>query len=69
MLVKFLDWWEHNYPDIITGWNVQLYDIPYICGRMNRVLEIEKVHEEVFSWDYFQKQQEVYIMGKKEYRI
>ena len=63
MLVKFLDWWEHNYPDIITGWNVQLYDIPYICGRINRVLG-EKAMKKFSPWGLV-KQQEVYIMGRK----
>ena len=63
MLTKFLDWWEHNYPDIITGWNVQLYDIPYICGRLNRVLG-EKAMKKFSPWGLV-SQQEVYIMGRK----
>jgi len=63
MLNKFLDWWEHNYPDIITGWNVQLYDIPYICGRVNRVLG-EKAMKKFSPWGLV-SQQEVYIMGRK----
>ena len=63
MLIKFLDWWENNYPDIITGWNVQLYDIPYICGRVNRVLG-EKAMKKFSPWGLV-SQKEVYIMGRK----
>lgn len=35
---KFLDFWERDYPDIITGWNSSIYDIPYLVGRINRIL-------------------------------
>jgi len=38
LLSCFLKWWQENTPDVITGWNVQLFDIPYICNRMNRIL-------------------------------
>ena len=24
-----------EYPEVITGWNCRLYDIPYLCGRLN----------------------------------
>ena len=35
MLNSFLDWWNKNPPEVITGWNVRLYDIPYLCGRID----------------------------------
>jgi DNA polymerase elongation subunit (family B) len=38
LLRSFIHYWTNNYPDIITGWNVAFYDIPYICGRISRVL-------------------------------
>ena len=38
MLKAFLKYWMENYPDVITGWNVQLFDIPYIVNRFNRLL-------------------------------
>lgn len=43
MLMEFLSDWrgKRDYPDIITGWNVQFYDIPYIVNRMRRVLTDE----------------------------
>jgi DNA polymerase elongation subunit (family B) len=37
LLTKFLNWWVENTPDIVTGWNVYLYDIPYIARRLERV--------------------------------
>ena len=38
MLTDFITWWAQNTPDILTGWNVNLYDVPYIARRVNRVL-------------------------------
>ena len=38
ILSSFLDWWIQNTPEVVTGWNIQFYDIPYICGRLNKVL-------------------------------
>lgn len=40
---KFLDFWESDYPDIITGWNTSIYDIPYLVGRINRILGEDEV--------------------------
>ena len=38
LIRKFLGWWQSDYPDIITGWNVQNFDIPYLVNRINVVL-------------------------------
>ena len=37
MLTAFLGYWNENCPDVITGWNVQLFDIPYIARRIDRI--------------------------------
>ena len=39
LLFSFLRWWTSDYPDIVSGWNVQGYDIPYIVHRINRLVE------------------------------
>ena len=38
LLSHFINHWMNDVPDVITGWNCQLYDIPYICKRIRRVL-------------------------------
>ena len=38
LLVDFLKFWEDNYPDIVSGWNIDGFDIPYIINRIKRVL-------------------------------
>lgn len=37
LLASFLDFWEENYPDIISGWNISSFDLPYIVNRICRI--------------------------------
>jgi DNA polymerase elongation subunit (family B) len=37
LLQSFLDFWENNYPDVVTGWNISGYDIPYIINRISKL--------------------------------
>ena len=37
MLRSFMHFWENNYPDVITGWNINGFDIPYLVHRIERV--------------------------------
>jgi len=43
LLNSFLYHWENDLPEVVTGWNIQFYDIPYICGRLSRVLGEKKM--------------------------
>lgn len=40
LLMKFLAVWESDEwsPDILTGWNIEGFDVPYIVNRIRRVL-------------------------------
>lgn len=38
LLTKFGNWWVKNTPDILTGWNIEFFDIPYLMSRCARVL-------------------------------
>ena len=38
LLDTFLTWWQENCPDIITGWNSNLFDMPYLITRVQRIL-------------------------------
>ena len=63
LLNHFINYWMNDVPDVITGWNVQLYDIPYICKRLNRVLG-EKLMKRFSNWGLV-TESEVYINGRK----
>ena len=45
LLLKFLDYFGNEYssPDVITGWNVKFFDIPYLVNRVAKVLGIDQV--------------------------
>ena len=64
MLSAFLQYWNENYPDVITGWNVQLFDIPYIARRVTRILG-EKAAKSLSPWKLISSR-EIYIKGRKQ---
>jgi DNA polymerase elongation subunit (family B) len=35
---KFLEDWSENCPDILTGWNIKFFDIPYLYNRFMKIL-------------------------------
>ena len=41
LLNSFLGWYEGNTPDIITGWNSKLFDMPYLVNRIMGTLGSE----------------------------
>ena len=63
LLNHFINYWMFNVPDVITGWNIQLYDVPYICKRLNRVLG-EKLMKRFSNWGLV-TEGETYIQGRK----
>ena len=63
LLSHFINYWMVDVPDVITGWNIELYDIPYICKRLNRVLG-EKLMKRFSPWGLV-TEGESYIKGRK----
>jgi len=41
LLNDFINWWMDNTPEVITGWNSKLYDIPYIVRRLDLMILVE----------------------------
>jgi len=35
---RFMEDWQHNCPDVLTGWNTDGFDIPYIINRFNKII-------------------------------
>jgi len=62
LLSNFINYWMQDVPDVITGWNIQLYDIPYICKRLRRV-HGEKLMKRMSPWGLC-SEGEVHIMGR-----
>ena len=43
LLKEFLIFWEKHQPDIITGWNTEFFDIPYLCNRIKNLCGEEEI--------------------------
>lgn len=41
LLKAFMTFWSQSCPDVVTGWNSNLFDIPYIINRVERIMGAE----------------------------
>lgn len=42
LLLGFINYLEKDYPDILSGWNSEFFDLPYIINRCTRILGEEE---------------------------
>ncbi len=75
LLAQFLAWWESDHPDVITGWNTEFFDIPYICNRiksqmgedaMKRLSPWGVVNSKMVNSGFGRKDQVYDILGVEE---
>ena len=64
LIKRFIDEWTGNYPDIITGWNVKLFDIPYIVNRIKRLLGEEEARR-LSPWSILNDREVTLAGGRK----
>jgi len=64
LINTFMDWWQNNLPEVVTGWNCELYDIPYLIGRITRLMG-EKMAKRFSPWNIV-RVKEVTISGRKQ---
>ena len=62
LLKEFLVFWEKYYPDIVTGWNSEFFDIPYVCNRVKKLFGEDEL-KRLSPWGGV-KEREVYQMGR-----
>lgn len=75
LLIKYLQFWREKTPAIVTGWNIESFDMPYIANRYKNVLG-EKAMKALSPWgkvnitntvnDYGQEICKVNILGVSE---
>jgi DNA polymerase elongation subunit (family B) len=53
LMLEFLEVWKKEDVDIITGWNVKFFDIPYLYARMDHL--IEKKANGLSPWNWVRK--------------
>ena len=51
LLIRFVDCWSQHAPDVVTGWNVSGFDIPYLYNRLERLFD-QKVARSMSPWKY-----------------
>ena len=59
---EFLIFWEKHQPDIITGWNTEFFDIPYLCNRIIKLFGEDEL-KRLSPWGSVQER-EVFKMGR-----
>ena len=64
MLKDFIIWWQQNYPDVITGWNTDFFDMPYLIKRIGRELG-ESFAKKMSPWGLI-NERKTFIKGSEE---
>lgn len=70
LLHRFVQLWTNDYPDIVTGWNVEYFDIMYVITRIIKLFGEEKA-KQLSPWgnirktsrEFFGKMQSTYAIS------
>jgi DNA polymerase elongation subunit (family B) len=65
LLRQFINFLKLDYPDVITGWNCQLFDIAYLSSRITRVLGDEAL-KECSPWNIIRQHEVPYARGRTQ---
>ena len=38
LIRRFIDFWTRFHPDVVSGWNIKFFDIPYLVNRITKLL-------------------------------
>ena len=61
---SFLEDWQQDHPDVISGWNIKFFDIPYLVNRFRRILG-EPLARKLSPWDILTDRTKV-IRGRNQ---
>ena len=64
MLREFIMYWQDNCPDVVTGWNINFFDIPYLIRRIQNLLG-ESFAKKISPWDLI-NERNVTMKGSEE---
>ena len=62
LLAKFVDLWQQYDLDVVTGWSIEFFDIPYLVNRITKILGKDYV-KRLSPWNIVHDQQ-VTVMNK-----
>ncbi len=68
MIERFLNLWrsEEWLPDVVTGWNVEFFDIPYLINRITRLFD-EKTAKRMSPWGRWEQRRNPNVLDRVEY--
>jgi len=71
LLMKFLSLWREKSPDIVSGWNIKTFDIPYL---INRIVYLDAGSEDRARWlspwgSISRKEEQMYGKPVTTYRL
>jgi DNA polymerase elongation subunit (family B) len=64
LLREFIYYWSANCPDVVTGWNINFFDIPYLIRRIYNVLG-ESYAKKISPWELI-GERKVTMKGSEE---
>ena len=64
LLINFITHWNNHNPDVVTGWNVRFFDIPYLVNRIHRMLG-EAYVKRLSPWQMIDRQ-DITKMGRTQ---
>jgi DNA polymerase elongation subunit (family B) len=56
---QFLADWSGDHPDVVTGWNIKFFDVPYIINRFTRILGEDDV-KKLSPWSVMSERKTVF---------
>ncbi len=62
LIRRFLDLWSRFYPDVVSGWNVEQFDIPYLANRIIKLFGEDEA-KKLSPWNRISAS-ETYIMNR-----
>jgi DNA polymerase elongation subunit (family B) len=65
LLQEFLSFWSKQDIDVVTGWNIKFFDIPYLVNRINLLFE-ESLSADLSPWRFVSERTIMAFGGSKQ---
>ncbi len=61
---RFITDWSSNWPDVVTGWNIKFFDVPYLVNRFSRLFGDDVVNK-LSPWSVYSERKTMF-KGKEQ---
>ncbi len=63
LIRRFIDFWSRFHPDVVSGWNVKFFDIPYLVNRITKILGEDEA-KKLSPWNRISSR-EAFVMNRE----